>query len=292
MVARNSFIFLLSGFLLQLSLLAVPVAAQSLFVFEALDQTVPFHPANGIAEFSLDLSVVEDPQSPTFPTTTDSGFVMAFSTDPAIVEVTEVSATGPLELVCGNPWEFFIVNYDPPGCLGGVTIQVLYGTLCDVWTTFEESTPMISIALEAVSSALVGASQPLVTSLIWTDACGFDNQLFSGGGPILPSYDDATLTFTPVDPVEFRRGDSNVDGSIDISDAMTILSYLFLSATSPPCLLAGDVNGDGGSINIADGTYLLAYLFASGPPPAPPFPECSTVPDSIPSDCISFGVCP
>jgi hypothetical protein len=58
-------------------------------------------------------------------------------------------------------------------------------------------------------------------------------------------------------------GDSNADGRIDLSDAITTLGYLFLGGQIP-CLGAAEVSGDG-RVDISDPIYLLQYLFASGP---------------------------
>lgn len=90
------------------------------------------------------------------------------------------------------------------------------------------------------------------------------------GNSIAPTTDDATVTFVP--PVSFRRGDANIDGSVDIADAITILSYLF-SGGSGPCLRAMDGNGDH-AVDIADALYLLSYINGLGPAPVAPFPAC------------------
>ncbi len=75
----------------------------------------------------------------------------------------------------------------------------------------------------------------------------------------------------------FQRGDVNDDGSVNVSDAIFELNWLFQDGAPPVCLDTADVNGDGGR-NIADPTYLLNYLFASGSPPVEPFAECGTAP--------------
>jgi len=73
------------------------------------------------------------------------------------------------------------------------------------------------------------------------------------------------------------NGDTNGDASIDISDAVGLLGYLFSPGAPPPATIVcsscpappcenGDVNGDG-SINIADPVGLLSYLFSQGPEP-------------------------
>ncbi len=65
------------------------------------------------------------------------------------------------------------------------------------------------------------------------------------------AFDAANVTIRC--PTLFRRGDSNRDGSIDISDAICILSGLFgfgggpCQAVGADCLKAEDVNDDGAS---------------------------------------------
>ncbi len=71
----------------------------------------------------------------------------------------------------------------------------------------------------------------------------------------------------------FLRGEANDDGKVDISDAVSILNWLFLGEAEPDCLSAADVHGDK-AVNISDPVYLLSHLFLGGPPPAAPFPEC------------------
>ncbi|MEM7165907.1 MAG: FG-GAP-like repeat-containing protein [Planctomycetota bacterium] len=74
----------------------------------------------------------------------------------------------------------------------------------------------------------------------------------------------------------FRRGDANRDGAADISDAISILSHLFLAADLA-CVQAGDVD-DSGSLNLQDFSMFLGYLFGTTPiAPAPPFATCGAV---------------
>lgn len=67
----------------------------------------------------------------------------------------------------------------------------------------------------------------------------------------------------------FRRGDSTGDAEVDITDPVSILSYLFLGGVEPSCQDAADANDDG-QIDISDATNLLSYLFLGGPAPPPP----------------------
>lgn len=67
----------------------------------------------------------------------------------------------------------------------------------------------------------------------------------------------------------FLRGDFNMDTSLDISDPIGILGYMFFGGASPKCVLAGDANDDE-TVDVSDSIYLLSYLFAQGPAPPPP----------------------
>ncbi|MBI4583204.1 MAG: hypothetical protein HY717_04195 [Planctomycetes bacterium] len=76
----------------------------------------------------------------------------------------------------------------------------------------------------------------------------------------------------------FRRGDANGDGQADISDAVSILLWLFVGGEKPGCLEAADANGVDGH-DISDAVYLLLYLFQAGPSPPEPGPEnCGPAP--------------
>ena len=74
----------------------------------------------------------------------------------------------------------------------------------------------------------------------------------------------------------FCRGDCNFSNMgmmcVDISDAASVVSFLFLPGTwkfEPPCLDACDCNDDG-RIDLADAVCILQYLFTFGmTPPAP-----------------------
>lgn len=64
-------------------------------------------------------------------------------------------------------------------------------------------------------------------------------------------------------------GDANGDASVDISDVIFTLEFLFQTGPEPTAL--ADTNGDG-TVDLADAIYLLAHLFSGGPDPAGPCP--------------------
>ena len=92
--------------------------------------------------------------------------------------------------------------------------------------------------------------------------------------------------------VAFLRGDVDGNGTLAISDAISILLYLFQGSETPMCLDSADANDDG-VINITDAKYLLAYMFlGSTLAPPEPFESCGI--DPTPQDslgCESFPRC-
>lgn len=88
----------------------------------------------------------------------------------------------------------------------------------------------------------------------------------------------------------FRRGDANADGNQDLSDAVSILGYLFLGGPSPSCTKSAD-SDDTGNIDLTDAIYLLGHLFLGGPEPGPPFEECGNDPTEDGLDCVAYAPC-
>ncbi|MGH9363382.1 MAG: hypothetical protein ACRD2T_15850, partial [Thermoanaerobaculia bacterium] len=83
----------------------------------------------------------------------------------------------------------------------------------------------------------------------------------------------------------FLRGDSSWDFKLDLSDAVLTLNYLFLGAGPPRCLDAADANDDG-TLDISDpvGTLLFLYHTGSALPPPTGAPGRDPTPDD-PLDC-------
>jgi hypothetical protein len=91
----------------------------------------------------------------------------------------------------------------------------------------------------------------------------------------------------------FKRGDANDSGEADLSDAQTILSWLFQGTAEPPCLAAANTNGED-QVSLTSAVYLLSFLFQGGPAPIPPFPDCgnSTLPNDVAIGCLEYTNCP
>lgn len=61
-------------------------------------------------------------------------------------------------------------------------------------------------------------------------------------------------------------GDADGNGSVNISDAVYVLAYVFGGGPPPDPFLEADVDCNG-LVNISDVVYLIAYIFGGGIPP-------------------------
>ena len=82
----------------------------------------------------------------------------------------------------------------------------------------------------------------------------------------------------------FLRGDVNLDGSVDVADAIGSLQYLFLGVAIP-CLDSADIN-DNGVVDISDPVLLLSFLFSAGAEPGQPFPVAGADPGKDSLECL------
>ena len=94
-------------------------------------------------------------------------------------------------------------------------------------------------------------------------------------------------------PVEhFRRGDVDGNALVQLTDAIYLLTWLYLSGPEPPCPDASD-SDDNGILELTDAIYSLTWLFLSGTPMPSPGPTAcgpDTQEDSL-GPCSSSG-CP
>jgi hypothetical protein len=96
----------------------------------------------------------------------------------------------------------------------------------------------------------------------------------------------AGVIIDPPGPV-FRRGDADGNGVVQLTDAITVLGFLFQGTAAPGCFDAADAD-DNGAVQLTDAITVLGFLFQGTP--APPFPgpiDCDEdVEPAEPSDAI------
>ncbi len=105
------------------------------------------------------------------------------------------------------------------------------------------------------------SSDPQFSSVIKVDNFKIQVDTLAGGGAL----EDPSK---PYIPDIFLRGDSNMDGVVDISDVIHQMNYLFLDSQQLECPDAGDVNDDG-RVDISDPIALLFNRFGDVKIPAP-----------------------
>ena len=118
------------------------------------------------------------------------------------------------------------------------------------------------------------------------DDAGEDMEGVGAAFEELLELDAPELSFDVLEPhnARFLRGDSNDDGSVDVSDAVAVLGYLFQGGNAPYCADAADANDDG-SVDIGDPIVILRSLFQGSARIRPPYPRAGydRTPDEL--DC-------
>jgi hypothetical protein len=88
----------------------------------------------------------------------------------------------------------------------------------------------------------------------------------------------------------FRRGDSDSNGKVNLTDPIVTLTHLFRGGVTPTCLDAADFNDDG-IVEITDPILVLTFLFQGVDLSTPPGPyDCGNDPtrDSL-APCDDAG---
>ena len=169
------------------------------------------------------------------------------------------------------------------------------------------SQPILSITVEAAPPSPGGGGEPCIDVRLF-----FADGRQGSGEPVLNEVTYRDERFVPDvggastrvcggggEP-RFVRGDADGSGSIDITDAIVVLQYLFLGARRPDCLDAADADDSGGvNPDITDAIVVLNWLFTGGRRPAAPAPstarygpeDCGADPTEDGIECRSFPPC-
>jgi hypothetical protein len=137
----------------------------------------------------------------------------------------------------------------------------------------------ISITFSDIEGGYTGTGNKSVDPL-FVNAAADDFRLRPGSQAAGAGKNGEDMGAYPVAPSTgtFVRADSNSDGTVDISDAITTLLYLFAGGVATPsCLDALDTD-DTGVLGITDAIFLLDVLFVGDKAIPAPFPECGTDP--------------
>jgi len=113
-----------------------------------------------------------------------------------------------------------------------------------------------------------------ITYLQYPSWCSVRNDSLVGLAPVTPFSELVKIQVSDVcnvDTMSFQVtaylcGDVNADLSVDISDVVYLIAYIFSGGPAPMPLMAGDANCDL-TIDISDAVFLIAYIFSGGPAP-------------------------
>jgi len=91
--------------------------------------------------------------------------------------------------------------------------------------------------------------------------------------------------------VRFLRGDADGNATLDLTDAIRTLGFLFQGDAEPSCLDAADFNDDG-AVDVSDAISSLGYQFLGGAPaPLPGSATCGPDATEDALSCESFTAC-
>lgn len=228
------------------------------------------------------------------------GFSMGVQHSGTYLTVVDLDPIGPLAAInAGAGPAFFTTNLAPAGGPGW-TVGVVYNLMGGVFIQFPPAGTAVVEADYTVDNSsliLMPCMVQTVTELLsWTDGLGTPpvaNVVVVNGASLAPQFENGVVTITTfcILPVDFRRGDCNDDGIVNIAD---IVANIGLVTGSFPfnagCPAACDANDDGAN-DISDSVYIAAYQFQGGPPPPAPFPGCGQDMGVNNTNCV-FDACP
>jgi Peptidase family C25/Propeptide_C25/Dockerin type I domain len=139
----------------------------------------------------------------------------------------------------------------------------------DPLVDIEQGNGFISSEIQPLQTAMVDGFEVKISDT-WTgtNAVQFDLEVSNGINTWISSFDQ-----------EFGIcGDANMDGSVNISDAVFIMNYVFVPGSPPPDPLEMGDTDCSGSVNVSDAVFIINYVFTQDKAP------CDTDGDGIP-DC-------
>jgi hypothetical protein len=120
-----------------------------------------------------------------------------------------------------------------------------------------------SLAATELKRQVIGSGGGSATAGIYSTSATIGQTSVGSGSSSIYTVNQGYWTATGP---SYVCGDANGDAAVNISDAVSLIAYIFAGGPAPSPLLAGDANCDS-AVNISDAVYLIAYIFAGGPAP-------------------------
>jgi hypothetical protein len=226
--------------------------------------TALYDTANGVAAAAVAVTLVEEPSSAGAPNPI-TGFALAIGHTAGLASALGALPGSGLELAGGGAGpDTFLVDTLPGGIVISATIPASppwLATAPQELVTISYASVPITLMFNPFGLTVPLAAAPALTSPPTAPEVQSPTNL-----PIAVLVAPGSIAFVPRE--QFRRGDANGDGVLDISDPVGILLHLFAGGAIS-CLDAADANDDG-ALDIADPLALLGHFFSGLPPPPPP----------------------
>ncbi|HIA27932.1 MAG TPA: hypothetical protein EYN79_07415 [Planctomycetes bacterium] len=252
------------------------------FIYRAPNSNAGYDPLDGIALFSVNLSIEEDPVSPGFPNATQ-GFSVSVTCDPGLVTPMDIVPTGAVAAL--NPYFVGTVIH-----VDGWSAGVIYSLQIPVFLAFVGETPAMAISGTSAAGVLTG-NDVGATSALTFEANGsppiYNVVTVNSTSQAVITF-DGSLTFSPQTVIDYIRGDQQGDGITNIADGIWTLQALFNGGPISSCFDASDANADG-LYDTADAITIFTYIFLGGAAPPAPFPGCGNTGE--PQDCSEYLAC-
>jgi cytochrome c peroxidase len=188
------------------------------------------------------------------------------------------------------------------GPLGGTEVDPITDVICfetggNVVLSWSSNTPIGSIVIEIDNGGemgldvftLSGSETSFGDAVFRPGVTGYLITPFAFGSELKSSACYIRRGDLPGQVPNFFRGDMNLDGMVDLADAIDTLQGVFLGGLIA-CGDAADWNDDG-KVDISDPISTLSYLFGGGPAPALPFPQCGSDPSFDSLGCDQLDIC-
>jgi hypothetical protein len=159
--------------------------------------------------------------------------------------------------------EMHIVSYDPPDGYVGVPyyyeLEAIGGVEPYYWTRLLGQPPTGCLFYGDTVGVISGTPT-------WPTEFFLSIELADSDSPSKKDTLGVFITIHEEQQPDYICGDVDDSESVDIDDAVFLISYIFGGGESPDPLESGNVNCES-SVDIDDVVYLVTYIFSSGPPP-------------------------
>lgn len=142
-----------------------------------------------------------------------------------------------------------------PDLMTGAPLSLRLERRCDLYNVFWKSDDDFQWRY---AGSYQTSDQPMAVGMLmktWADGCAFAAEV-----DYFDLVDDEGVQ---VDDVGVYVGDTNNDNSVNLADAISILTHLFVETGGIACLKAADSNDDD-KIDLADAITVLTYQFTGG----------------------------